>query len=149
MSGTIASIVAASPNNFSVLGQLLDQAGLTGVLNGPGQFTVFAPNNAAFAKLSPQLVADLTRGDPSSQRQLQDVLKYHVLPTIVTSSAIGGTTLTPHTLQGKNLCVYRDASNQVHVNQAKVIRADIPATNGIIHVITDVLIPSYSDYCPV
>lgn len=139
---TIAEIAVANPSALSTLTDLLKLAGLVDVLNSPGQFTVFAPTNAAFAKLDRTVVAQLTR--PENKDKLKDVLLFHVLGSVVPSSAIGSSLETPATLEGKNLAIYRDDSGTVHVCNAKVLQADINATNGVIHAIDTVLIPSTS-----
>lgn len=144
-SKSIAQIAVENPNVLSTLVALLKLADLVDVLSNPGQFTVFAPTNDAFAKLDRQLVADLQR--PENKDKLKQILLYHVLGAKVPSSKIGNMTLTPATLEGKNLCIYRNAANEVIVNNARVVQADIIASNGIIHAIDTVLIPSYSGMC--
>lgn len=106
---------------------------LVAALQGPGNFTVFAPTNAAFAALG---------GPALTPAQLQDVLKYHVLGSVVKASgaiAAAGTPVT--TLQGQAITTSLDGSTLVINGTAAVTLFNIRATNGIIHVIDAVLIP--------
>lgn len=136
--GTIVSIAASKPE-FSTLVAALKAADLAGALSGPGPFTVFAPTNAAFDALPAGTVQTLLK--PENKAKLQAVLKFHVLGAAVESSALAGKTLTsPPTLQGGTLAI--DGRNGVTVAGAKVVAADIRASNGIIHVIDKVLLPA-------
>ena len=136
--GTIVSIAASKPE-FSTLVAALKAADLAGALSGPGPFTVFAPTNAAFDALPAGTVQTLLK--PENKAKLQAVLKFHVLGAAVESSALAGKTLTsPPTLQGGTLAI--DGRNGVTVGGAKVVAADIRASNGIIHVIDKVLLPA-------
>jgi len=136
--GTIVTIAASKPE-FSTLVAALKAADLAGALSGPGPFTVFAPTNAAFDALPAGTVQTLLK--PENKAKLQAVLKFHVLSAAVESSALAGKTLTsPPTLQGGTLAI--DGRNGVTVAGAKVIAADIRASNGIIHVIDKVLLPA-------
>jgi uncharacterized surface protein with fasciclin (FAS1) repeats len=138
---TVLQLAVATPE-LSTLVELLKVAELTGALNGQGNFTVFAPTNAAFSKLDSKMVASLLL--PEHRDKLRSILLYHVLGMRVHSQSIGVDVLTPHTLQGKNLCIYRDRFDVVHVNDTHVIKADIQASNGVIHLIDGVLTPSHS-----
>lgn len=136
--GTIVTIAASKPE-FSTLVTALKAADLAGALSGPGPFTVFAPTNAAFDALPAGTVQTLLK--PENKAKLQAVLKFHVLGAAVESSALAGKTLTsPPTLQGGTLAI--DGRNGVTVAGAKVVAADIRASNGIIHVIDKVLLPA-------
>lgn len=136
--GTIVSI-AASKQEFSTLVAALKAADLVDALSGPGPFTVFAPTNAAFDALPPGTVQNLLK--PENKAKLQAALKFHVLGAAVESSALAGKTLTsPPTLQGGTLAI--DGRNGVTVSGAKVIAADVRASNGVIHVIDKVLLPA-------
>lgn len=129
--------VAASNPDFSTLVTAIKAAGLVDTLKGKGPFTVFAPTNEAFAALPKGTLDSLLK--PANKAKLVAILTYHVIPGKVMSSDIAGKTLDVATVEGKKLHI--DATNGVMVNDAKVIKADIPATNGVIHVINKVLIP--------
>lgn len=136
--GTIVSI-AASKAEFSTLVAALKAADLVDALSSPGPFTVFAPTNTAFEALPPGTLQSLLK--PENKAKLQAILKFHVLGVAVESSALAGKTLTsPPTLQGGTLAI--DGRNGVTVSGAKVVAADVRASNGIIHVIDKVLLPA-------
>lgn len=132
---TIAEIVGSDPN-LGTLATLVTQVGLFDALNGQGSFTLFAPSDSAFANLPSSIVRHLTSA--SGKDDLTNILLYHVVPAKITSDQISST-VTPATLQGKNLCVY--VNGGVHINDATVTRADIMASNGVIHIIDTVLTP--------
>jgi uncharacterized surface protein with fasciclin (FAS1) repeats len=114
-------------------------AGLVDTLNGKGPFTVFAPTNAAFAALPAGTLDDLLK--PQNKAKLKAVLTYHVLPGKIESSALAGQKMTsPATVQGGTLAV--DGTNGVMINDAKVVAADVKASNGVVHAIDKVLIPA-------
>lgn len=121
---------------FSVLAGLLVDAGLVDALRAEGPFTVFAPNDAAFGKL-PDTTLDAVFADADL---LTAVLTYHVVAgdALTVESLTDGQELT--TLQGQTLKVTK-SGDQVLINGVRVIAADVPATNGVIHVIDGVLIP--------
>ncbi|WP_308424633.1 fasciclin domain-containing protein [Deinococcus malanensis] len=130
---SIAQIVMTDPN-FSTLATAVEAAGLSQTLMG-GQFTVFAPTNAAFAKLpSDRLAAVLN--DPE---MLRSVLTYHVVAGKVTAKQVMGMK-AGKTVQGANVSIMT-SGNRVMVGGATVTRADVMACNGIIHVIDTVLMP--------
>jgi len=132
---TIAGIVANDPN-FSTLLAAVQAAGLTQTLAQPGPYTVFAPTNAAFAKVpQDQLTALL-----NDRERLRAVLLYHVVPGRVTAAQVTNLS-TARTVQGGNLNISASGGT-VSINDATVTRADIRASNGIIHVIDTVLMPS-------
>jgi transforming growth factor-beta-induced protein len=132
---------ALSDDNFSILVQALTKAELVNVLNGEGNFTVFAPTNAAFTALFSQLrisgIADL------SKETLTPILLYHVLGTEAKSSMISTgyyNTLSP--AQGSYLSVKADVSSGVKLNKTTTVTtADVDVKNGVIHVIDKVLLP--------
>ena len=121
---------------FSVLAGLLVDAGLVDALRAEGPFTVFAPNDAAFGEL-PAATLDAVFADPDL---LAAVLTYHVVAgeALTAESLTDGQELT--TLQGQTLKVTK-SGDQVLINGIPVIAADVPATNGVIHVIGGVLVP--------
>lgn len=132
---------ALSDDNFSILVQALTKAELVNVLNGEGNFTVFAPTNAAFTALFSQLeisgIADL------SKETLTPILLYHVLGTEAKSSMISTgyySTLSP--AQGSYLSLKADVSSGVKLNKTTTVTmADVDVKNGVIHVIDKVLLP--------
>lgn len=137
---SLSSIVdiAVSNKDFSTLVSALKAADLVGALQGEGPFTVFAPTNAAFAKLPAGVVKDLLK--PENKAKLQDILKYHVVSGSVPSKAAVGDKVTLESLQGDKLFV-DGTSGGVQIEGANVIKADIKGSNGIIHVIDTVLLP--------
>ena len=129
---------AVAAGQFKTLAAALKAAGLVDTLKGPGPFTVFAPTDAAFAKLPPGTVENLLK--PANKAQLTSVLTYHVVPGRVASSALAGKVTDAKTVEGRTVKV--DATGGgVTVNGAKVITADVAATNGVIHVVDTVLMP--------
>lgn len=136
--GTIADLAMAEPS-FSTLVSLVKAAGLADTLAGAGPYTVFAPTNAAFAKLPAGTVENLMK--PENAAQLRTILTYHVLPGRVLASDVMAMTnpSMPRTVAGPTLNVKTTAP--VMVNNASVLRADIMATNGVIHAIDTVLMP--------
>ena len=131
----IVEIVQANPN-FSTLATALDEADLERTLSGEGPFTVFAPTNAAFDALPPGTLNALL----GNKTTLTEVLTYHVVPGSYLSTRIASMTSLP-TVQGSTLPVTVQAQGGIRVDGANVITADIPASNGVIHVIDTVMIP--------
>ncbi|MEO0692577.1 MAG: fasciclin domain-containing protein [Pseudomonadota bacterium] len=129
--------IAASNEDFSTLVAAVTAAGLVETLKGDGPFTVFAPTNAAFAKLPAGTVESLL--EPANRDQLVSILTYHVVPGAVTSDQLAGQRLNVATVQGDT--VHIDGTDGVTVEDATVTSADILATNGVIHVIDSVLLP--------
>ena len=129
---------AVAAGSFKTLAAALGAAGLVQTLKGPGPFTVFAPTDAAFAKLPAGTVETLLK--PENKAKLIAVLTYHVVPGKVMSSALAGKVTEAKTVQGQTVKI--DATHgHVMVNGAKVAAADVQATNGVIHVIDTVLLP--------
>jgi uncharacterized surface protein with fasciclin (FAS1) repeats len=104
---------------------------------GPGPFTVFAPTDAAFAKLPPGTVDSLLK--PENKAKLVAVLTYHVVPGEVTAADVVKLN-EAKTVSGKMIAVHT-VGDTVMVNNARVVTADITASNGVIHVIDSVLLP--------
>ncbi len=129
--------IAAGDENFSTLVTALTAADLVDQVKTPAGLTVFAPTNAAFAKLPAGTVESLLK--PENKAKLVAVLTDHMVPGRVMSSDIAGKKLTVPTAQGRTVSV--DATSGVMVNDAKVVKADIVASNGVIHVVDTVLIP--------
>jgi uncharacterized surface protein with fasciclin (FAS1) repeats len=132
----VVDILAAN-DQFSTLVAAVGAADLAGTLKGDGPFTVFAPTNAAFAKLPAGTVETLLK--PENKDQLISILTYHVVPGAVTSDQLAGQRLNVETVQGQT--VHVDGRHGVRVNKARVTQADIAGSNGIIHVIDSVLLP--------
>jgi uncharacterized surface protein with fasciclin (FAS1) repeats len=120
---------------FTTLIAAIDRAGLESTLAGEGPFTVFAPSDEAFAQL-PDGTVDSLLAEPA---KLAQVLTYHVVPGRVTAADVVGLTTAP-TVNGEELPVSVDGG--IHVDGARVISADIEASNGIIHVVDRVLLPA-------
>jgi uncharacterized surface protein with fasciclin (FAS1) repeats len=118
----------------------LQAADLVATLQGNGPFTVFAPTDAAFSKLPAGTVDDLLK--PSNKGELARILKYHVTNGQLTSAQINAMTLPAKIdmLEGDKITVSKDGNN-LKVNDATVVIADVMATNGIIHAIDTVLMP--------
>jgi uncharacterized surface protein with fasciclin (FAS1) repeats len=125
---------AVAAGSFNTLVTAVKAAGLVETLKGKGPFTLFAPNDDAFAKVpSDQLTALL-----ADKEKLTAVLTYHVVPGKVMAADVAGLT-SAKTVQGQELKI--DTSDGVKVDGAKVIKTDIAASNGVIHVIDTVLMP--------
>jgi uncharacterized surface protein with fasciclin (FAS1) repeats len=128
---------AVAAGNFKTLVAAVQAAGLVDTLKGKGPFTVFAPTDEAFAKLPKGTVEDLLK--PENKAKLVAILTYHVLPGKVLSTDIAGKDIQAKTVQGSDLHIV--AKTGVKVNDANVVKADIAADNGVIHVIDAVLLP--------
>ena len=128
---------ALAVNNFTVLARALSAAGLLETLKGNGPFTVFAPTDAAFAKVPPQTLYELLQ--PENKQRLADILAYHVVPGKVTSNEVIASS-SATTLNGQKVNISKN--DGVKINQAKVIITGVEATNGVIHIIDSVLMPA-------
>ncbi len=128
---------AVGAGSFTTLVAAVQAAGLVDTLKGDGPFTVFAPTDDAFAALPAGTVENLLL--PENKDTLVSILTYHVVPAKVMSGDIAGKKAGVLTVQGERLSV--DARKGVKVNNAKVITADIEASNGVIHVIDTDLLP--------
>ena len=127
---------AVAAGSFKTLAKALEAAGLVNTLKGAGPFTVFAPTDEAFAKLPAGTLETLLK--PENKAQLQRILTYHVVAGKVmagdvvkmrSAKAVSGDTITISTKDG------------VMVDQARVVKTDIAASNGVIHVIDSVILP--------
>ncbi len=128
---------AVAAGSFNTLVAAVQAAGLVDTLKGDGPFTVFAPTDEAFAALPEGTVETLLK--PENKDQLVAILTYHVVPAKVMSGDIAGKRAKVLTVQGDRLSV--NAKNGVKVNDAKVVQADIEASNGVIHVVDAVILP--------
>ncbi|MCC7370755.1 MAG: fasciclin domain-containing protein [Chloroflexi bacterium] len=134
---------AVGAGQFTTLAKAVQAAGLVDTLKGPGPFTVFAPTDAAFAKLPPGTVDSLL----ANPAQLRAVLTYHVVPGRVMANQVTNG-LSANSVQGAPL-TFQVGGGSVKVNNsATVTQADVMASNGVIHVIDTVLLPPASQGAP-
>jgi uncharacterized surface protein with fasciclin (FAS1) repeats len=126
---------AVAAGSFDTLAKLLTKAGLVDTLKGPGPFTVFAPTDAAFAKLPKSRLRSLKR----HPRRLKAVLLYHVAAGRLEAEDVAARK-SIKTLNGQRVRI-RVKDTGVFVNRARVTTPDVSASNGVIHVINRVLIP--------
>jgi uncharacterized surface protein with fasciclin (FAS1) repeats len=135
-SGTVVEVIGANAK-LSTLSAALKAAGLGETLAGKGPFTIFAPSDEAFAALPPEALQDLLK--PENKAKLAQLLTYHVVPGKVESKTLkSGDTAT---VQGQPIAVKVEGS-KVMVNDATVTQADVAASNGVVHVIDKVILPS-------
>ena len=128
---------AVGAGSFKTLAAALGAAGLIDTLKGPGPFTVFAPTDAAFAKLPAGTVEDLLK--PENKARLTSILTYHVVSGKVMAADV--VTLTEaKTVQGQSVKISA-MDGKVAVGDANVTATDIVASNGVIHVIDSVILP--------
>jgi len=125
---------AVAAGQFTTLAAALKAAGLIDTLKGPGPFTVFAPTDAAFAKLPAGTVEALLK----DKAKLTRILTYHVVAGKVMAADVVKLKQAK-TVEGSTVSI--DASNGVKINDATVVKADVAASNGVIHVIDTVIMP--------
>lgn len=128
---------AASAGSFQTLVTALKAAGLDTTLKGPGPFTVFAPTDEAFAKLPEGTVESLL--EPENREKLIAILTYHVVPGRLMAGDVTSRS-SLETVQGDGLTVHTE-DGRVMVGEARVLKTDVAATNGVIHIIDTVLLP--------
>jgi len=128
--------IASGDAQFKTLTKALGSAGLVTTLKGKGPFTVFAPTDAAFAALPKGTVDDLLK--PANKAKLTKILTYHVVPGSVVSTSLKSGDVK--SVEGSSLKVAVNAG-KVTIGGANVVKADIKASNGVIHVIDKVLMP--------
>ena len=128
---------AVSAGSFTTLAKALEAADLVTTLEGPGPFTVFAPTDEAFAKLPPGTIDNLLK--PENKAKLRRVLTYHVVSGKVMAADVEKVQ-TAKALSGDTIAV-KAHGGTVHVDAAQVTKADITASNGVIHVIDAVMLP--------
>lgn len=131
-----ADVVAATAQRpeLSTLNKLIAEAGLANTLKGPGPYTVFAPSDEAFKAVPAKTLAELS----ANKELLRSVLTYHVVPGRLASADVKNEGVK--TVQGANLGLSKSGSF-VTVEDAMVVQGDVPATNGVVHVIDRVLMP--------
>lgn len=128
---------AVAAGNFGTLAKALTAAGLVETLKGKGPFTVFAPTDAAFAKLPAGTLDNLLK--PENKAQLTKVLTYHVVSGSVKAADVVKLT-EAKTVQGQSVKI-TVKDGKVSVDNANVTATDIAASNGVIHVIDSVILP--------
>jgi len=142
--------IAASNKNFSTLVTAVKAAGLVDALKSDGPFTVFAPTNAAFAKIDANTLGALLK--PENKSKLARILTYHVIKGKLTAKDVAAAlkkgkngTITLTTLSGEKIRVMKGSDGiwlkDVNGNYSKISSTDIMATNGVIHVIDSVVMP--------
>lgn len=142
---TLASSIASAADivdtavagKFNTLVAAVKAAGLVDTLKGPGPFTVFAPTDEAFAKLPPGTLEMLLK--PENKAKLQSILKYHVVAGKVMAHDVMNLH-SAQTVEGQNITI-ETMNGGVMVNNVHVIKTDIVASNGVIHVIDGVILP--------
>jgi uncharacterized surface protein with fasciclin (FAS1) repeats len=132
MANIVETAIAAG--SFKTLVTAVKAAGLVETLSGKGPFTVFAPTDDAFAKLPAGTVEGLLKDIP----KLKSILTYHVVAGKVTAADVMKLT-TAKTVQGQNVSI--DTKSGVKIEGANVVKADVMADNGVIHVIDKVILP--------
>ena len=131
---------AMAAGSFQTLAKALKAADLVDTLKGQGPFTVFAPTDEAFAKLPAGTLNDLLK--PENKQKLQRILTYHVVPGRVSATDVVKLR-TAKAVSGDTIAITADGGT-VRVDSARVVKADITASNGVIHVIDTVIIPDDS-----
>ena len=134
MADIVATAIGAG--SFNTLVAAVKAAGLVETLQSPGPFTVFAPTDAAFAKLPAGTVESLL--EPGAKDKLIAILTYHVVPAKVLAQDVVTLTEAP-TVNGQKIAI--DTTDGVKVDGANVIQTDIECDNGVIHVIDAVILP--------
>ena len=128
---------AVAAGSFNTLAKALQAADLVGTLKGKGPFTVFAPTDEAFAKLPQATLDDLLK--PENKAKLRRILTYHVVPGRVTAADAMKLT-TAKAVSGDTIDI-KATGGSVMVDNARVMKTDINASNGVIHVIDSVILP--------
>jgi uncharacterized surface protein with fasciclin (FAS1) repeats len=128
---------AVAAGSFTTLAKALQAADLVDTLKGKGPFTVFAPTDAAFAKLPPATLEDLLK--PANKAKLRRILTYHVVPGRVTAADVMKLT-SAKTVSGDTITIKANGAS-VMVDGAQVVKTDVDASNGVIHVIDSVILP--------
>jgi uncharacterized surface protein with fasciclin (FAS1) repeats len=128
----------ATQGTLTTFSKALAAAGLTGILAGPGPFTVFAPTDAAFEKLPKGQLDNWLK--PENKDQLISVLKYHVSPGRATGQDVGALSETK-TVNGQSAQIKRSGDG-IMIDEATITTRDLASSNGVIHVIDQVLAPT-------
>ena len=149
MTGAVALAVVSSASaadlvdtavaaKFRTLVAAVKAAGLVDTLKGPGPFTIFAPTDEAFSKLPAGTLEDLLK--PENKAKLQSILTYHVVPARVMAQDVVKLD-SAKTVEGNNITI-KTANGRVMVDNANVVKTDVQASNGVIHVIDAVILPA-------
>jgi transforming growth factor-beta-induced protein len=133
--GDIVEIIAGD-GRYTTLATAIDAAGLAGTLKGEGPFTLFAPIDSAFAKMLPGTAESLLQEVPT----LKNILLYHIVPGKLMAADLARIPSVA-TLLGAPLPIMAMPGGKVMIGDATVVIADMPAKNGVIHVIDKVLLP--------
>ena len=128
---------AVQAGSFNTLTKALKAADLVDTLKGPGPFTVFAPTDQAFNNLPPGALEVLLK--PENKQQLRSILTYHVVPGWVAASDVVKLT-SAKTVNGEELRI-SVLKGVVRLNESRVTKTDIPASNGLIHIVDRVIVP--------
>jgi uncharacterized surface protein with fasciclin (FAS1) repeats len=128
-----------SAGNYKTLTNLLQSAGLVETLKGPGPFTVFAPTDAAFAKLPAGTIESWMK--PENKAQLKSILTYHVVPGKLNSAELAGKQLSQATVEGSTIAINASTPGSISIGSTKVNGSEITASNGVIYSIDSVLMP--------
>jgi uncharacterized surface protein with fasciclin (FAS1) repeats len=128
---------AVAAGSFTTLVKAIQAAGLVETLKGKGPFTVFAPTDEAFAKLPAATLTDLLK--PENKQKLTEILTYHVVPGKVAAADVTKLT-SAKTVNGKSVRISMHGES-VMVDGATVVKADVMASNGVIHVVDSVILP--------
>ena len=128
---------AVAAGSFNTLATALTAAGLVDTLKGAGPFTVFAPTDAAFAKLPAGTVEDLLK--PENKAKLVSILTYHVLPQDVSRGKLDKM-ISAKTVQGQSVKISKK-DGKMMVDNADIAKGDVKASNGVIYVINSVILP--------
>lgn len=132
-------MIARKSGDFTMFITAIEAVGLAETLQGPGPFTVFAPTDDAFETMPDGALEDLLR--PANREKLASLVEYHVLPARVTTEDITRDTPSPATVHGDPLAFEVTDDGEVKAGEAKVVTADILATNGVMHIVDAVLTP--------
>jgi uncharacterized surface protein with fasciclin (FAS1) repeats len=125
---------AIEAGNFKTLIKAVQEAGLVDTLSSDGPFTIFAPTDDAFSKLPTGTIDNLLK----DKEKLTNILTYHVVPDKVMANEVANLNYAK-TVNGKEVQI--DTSKGVKIDQANVVKSDIECTNGVIHIIDNVLLP--------
>jgi uncharacterized surface protein with fasciclin (FAS1) repeats len=131
---------AVAAGSFKTLAKALQAADLVDTLKGKGPFTVFAPTDEAFGKLPAETLNDLMK--PENKQKLQRILTYHVVPGRVSSADVVKLR-TAKAVSGDTIDIKANGGT-VMVDSARVVKTDVQASNGVIHVIDSVILPDDS-----
>jgi uncharacterized surface protein with fasciclin (FAS1) repeats len=131
---------AVAAGSFTTLAKALQAADLVGTLKGAGPFTVFAPTDEAFAKLPAATLNDLLK--PENKAKLRRILTYHVVPGRVMAADVVKLS-SAKAVSGDSLAI-KASGGAVMAGGARVVKADVAASNGVIHVIDTVMLPDDS-----